>query len=118
MDTPVVTPGAPKAEPAKPTREARPPTPAARAGTRVDDADTADRAAISARSQAAAARSRSEDSGDSRRVRLGGYDPPPTSADGAGQLARETSRQIVLEPGAAARAQANSNAVSVMAMLQ
>jgi hypothetical protein len=119
MDTPVVTTGAPKTELTKPAREARPQAPAARAGTRAGDADAADRAAISARSQAAAARSaRPEDLGDSPRVRLGGYDPPTAMADGANQLARETSRQIVLQPAAAARAQANSNAASVLAMLQ
>jgi hypothetical protein len=113
MDTPVVTTGAPKAELAKPAREAK--APAARAGTW---ADAADRAAISERSQAAAARSRPEDFGDSPRVRLGGYAPSPATADRANQLARETSRQIVLQPAAAARAQANSNSASVLAMLQ
>jgi hypothetical protein len=51
-------------------------------------------------------------------VRLGHYDPPPRDRADAEKLARETSRRIVVQPEAAARAQANHDAAAVLAMLQ
>jgi hypothetical protein len=119
MDTPTVMTGVPNTGTQKPARDTKLPTPPTGARARAEGA-AGDRAAISARSQAAASRALPEDAAgaDGFRVRLGGYDPPPGDVEGASRLARETSRQIVLRPAAAARAQANSSSASVLAMLQ
>jgi hypothetical protein len=121
MDTPIVTTGAAKLEVPKPARDARPPTAPGKTEAQTGEA-AADRAAISARSQAAAARARADDAAESEAegapVRLGGVDPAPADQSAAARLSRETSRRIVQQPAAAARAQANSDGASVLAMLQ
>jgi hypothetical protein len=121
METPVVIAGAPKPDVHKPAREARPPSSANRADALPGEASP-DRTALSARSQAAAARARSENGADgemeSHAVRRGAGTPPPDGPGAADSLARETSRRIVGQPAAAARAQANSQAASVLSMLQ
>jgi hypothetical protein len=120
MDTPIVTTGVAKTDVQKPARDKPPTAATGRIEARSGEA-TADRAALSARSQAAAARARADDGAEAEsegaRVRPGGFEPPP-DGPAADRLARETSRRIVLQPMAAARAQANSDGASVLAMLQ
>jgi hypothetical protein len=120
METPVVSPGAPKPDVQKPAREATP----ARSDRSAAPAGDAlpDRTAISARSRAAAARARTDDASDGdsagRSVRLVVGNAAPDGPTPADTLARETSRLIVGQPAEAARAQANSQAASVLTMLR